>query len=57
LRVALRIVEARAVLTEKMAEEARRGRLRLSAESFERKAKESREHVETLRETIRKFGR
>ena len=57
LRVALRIVEERTVLTEKMAEEARRGRLRYSAESFERKANESRQHVETLREAIRKFGR
>jgi hypothetical protein len=44
------------VLTEKLAEEARKGRLRYSAESFERKANESRQHVETLREAIRKLG-
>lgn len=56
LRVALRIIEERAVLTEKMAEDARRGKLRYSAESFERRAKESRQHVETLREAIRKFA-
>ncbi len=54
LRVALRIVEERALLSRKMAEEARRSGLRLSAESFERKARESREQVETLRDAIRK---
>ena len=52
MRVALRIVEERAVLTQKMAEEARRGGLRLSADSFERKSAESRGHVETLREAL-----
>jgi two-component system chemotaxis response regulator CheB len=57
LRVALRILEERALLTQKMADEARgRGRL-LSAQSFEQRTKESREHVETLREAIGKVGR
>ncbi len=54
LRVALRIVEERAVLTEKMAEDARRNGLRLSAASFEQRSNESREHVKTLREALRK---
>lgn len=54
LRVALRIVEERALLLRKMAEEARRSGLRWSAESFDRKARESREQVETLRDAIRK---
>ena len=54
MRVALRIVEERAVLTQKMAEEARRGGLRHSAASFERTSAQSREHVETLREALRK---
>jgi two-component system chemotaxis response regulator CheB len=54
MRVALRIVEERAVLTQKMAEEARRGGLRHSAASFERTSAQSREHVETLREALLK---
>jgi CheB methylesterase len=54
MRVALRIVEERAVLTEKMAEEARRGGLRHSAASFERTSAQSREHVGTLRGPLRK---
>jgi two-component system chemotaxis response regulator CheB len=54
MRVALRIVEERAVLTQKMAEEARRGGLRLSANSFARKSVESRRHVETLRDALLK---
>ena len=53
LRVALRIVEERAVLTEKMAEEARRNGLRLSAASYERTSAQSRRHVETLRGALR----
>jgi two-component system, chemotaxis family, protein-glutamate methylesterase/glutaminase len=52
LRVALRIVEERATLTKKMAEEARRGGLRHSAASFERTSAQSREHVETLRSAL-----
>ena len=54
LRVALRIVEERATLTEKMAREAHDDGLRLSAASLEKRAKESRDHVETLRQAIRK---
>jgi two-component system, chemotaxis family, protein-glutamate methylesterase/glutaminase len=54
MRVALRIVEERAVLTQKMADEARRGGLRHSAASFERTSAESRGHVVTLREALRR---
>lgn len=54
MRVALRIVEERAVLTKKMADEAREGGLRLSAASFERTSAESRGHVVTLREALLK---
>jgi two-component system chemotaxis response regulator CheB len=57
MRVALRIVEERAVLTQKMADEARRGGLRHSADSFERTSAESRGHVETLREALLKSER
>jgi two-component system chemotaxis response regulator CheB len=54
LRVALRIAEERATLTQKMAKEARRDGLRLSADSFENKSRESREHVEMLRAALRR---
>jgi two-component system chemotaxis response regulator CheB len=54
MRVALRIVEERAVLTQNMADEARQGGLRHSAASFERTSAESRSHVVTLREALRK---
>jgi two-component system chemotaxis response regulator CheB len=54
IRVALRIVEERAVLTQKMAEEARRNGLRFAADSYEWRSQESRDHVETLREVLRK---
>jgi two-component system, chemotaxis family, protein-glutamate methylesterase/glutaminase len=53
MRVALRIAEERAVLTQKMAEEARRGGLRHSAASYELTSAQSRRHVETLREALR----
>jgi two-component system, chemotaxis family, protein-glutamate methylesterase/glutaminase len=53
MRVALRIAEERAVLTQKMAEEAHRGGLRHSAASYERTSAQSRRHVETLREALR----
>jgi two-component system chemotaxis response regulator CheB len=53
MRVALRIVEERAVLTHKMAEESRRNGLRLSADSYERTSFQSRRHVQTLREALR----
>jgi two-component system chemotaxis response regulator CheB len=52
MRVALRIVEERATLTQKMAEEARRGGFRLSAASYERTSTQTRLHVETLREAL-----
>jgi len=54
LRVALRIVEERAVLTEKMANEARRDGLRHSAASSERTSAQSQEHVRMLRDALRK---
>ncbi|HEY3623862.1 MAG TPA: chemotaxis protein CheB [Roseiarcus sp.] len=53
LRVALRIVEERAVLTQKLAEEAHRGGLRFSAASYQRTSAQSRRYVETLREALR----
>ena len=54
MRVALRIVEERATLTRKMAEEARRGGFRHSAASYERTSTQSRRHVETLREALQR---
>ena len=54
MRVALRIVEERATLTKKMADEARRGGLRHSAASLDQTSAQSREHVETLREALRR---
>ena len=54
LRVALRIAEERATLTHKMAKEAHRDGLRLSAASFEKTSNESREHVEMLRNALRR---
>ena len=53
MRVALRIVEERAVLSQKMADEARQDGLMMAGASYERRAKESREHIETLRAAIR----
>jgi two-component system, chemotaxis family, protein-glutamate methylesterase/glutaminase len=52
MRVALRIVEERASLTERMAEDARKAGMRYSAHSYETKAKESRRHIEVLRDAI-----
>jgi two-component system chemotaxis response regulator CheB len=54
LRIALRIVEERATLTQKMAKEARREGLNHSAASFELTSAQSREHVEVLRDALRK---
>jgi two-component system chemotaxis response regulator CheB len=54
LRVALRIVEERATLTQKMTQEARRSGFRYSAASFERTSAQSREYVETLRNALRR---
>jgi two-component system chemotaxis response regulator CheB len=52
MRVALRIVEERATLTRKMAEEAHQSGLRQSAASYERTSAESRGHVATLRQAL-----
>lgn len=49
LRVALRIVEERAVLTEKMASQARNNGHASSAQSYEARAREYRTHAEVLR--------
>jgi two-component system chemotaxis response regulator CheB len=57
LRVALRIVEERALLTTKMAEEARSRGRRLSALSYERSAAESQNSVDTLRGALRRIQR
>jgi len=54
MRMALRIIEERAQLTEKMAAEARRAGMRYSADSYEAKAKESRRQVGVLREAIQR---
>lgn len=54
IRVALRIVEERAVLTEKMADEARRNGLRLSAAAYEETSRQTRKHAEILRNSLRK---
>lgn len=52
MRVALRIVEERATLTQKMANEARRVGQRHSAAAYERTSAESRDHIETLRDAL-----
>jgi two-component system chemotaxis response regulator CheB len=52
MRVALRIVEERAALTERMAHEARRSGLHLSASEFDLKTAQSRRHVKTLRNAM-----
>jgi two-component system chemotaxis response regulator CheB len=49
VRVALRIVEERAVLTQKMAEDARRSGREAAAVSYEERANESRDYAEILR--------
>ncbi len=54
LRVALRIAEERATLTKKMAKEAHLNGLRHSAISLERTSAQSKEHVETLRNALRR---
>lgn len=55
MRVALRIVEERAVLTQKMAHEARSEGRASSAALFEQTAKSSRRHVGVLREALEKI--
>jgi two-component system chemotaxis response regulator CheB len=52
LRVALRIIEERAVLTEKMAEDARRSGYNITATLNEKRAKENRTYAETLRRAV-----
>ena len=56
MRVALRIVEERAVLTEKLAQRALRTGMRLSAGDYGGRAEEARKHADVLREAIHKYG-
>jgi two-component system chemotaxis response regulator CheB len=52
MRVALRIIEERVTLSEKMADEARRSGLGAAAAANGRRADEGRQHAETLRRAI-----
>jgi len=52
MRVALRIIEERVTLSEKMADDARRSGLGAAAAANGRRAAEGRQHVETLRRAI-----
>ncbi|PND25956.1 chemotaxis protein CheB [Sinorhizobium sp. M4_45] len=52
LRVALRIIEERVTLSEKMAEDAQRSGFAAAAAANRRRAKEGRQHAETLRRAI-----
>lgn len=52
VRVALRIIEERAVLTAKMAEDARRSGHAAAARSYERRLKESHAYADMLRQAI-----
>jgi two-component system chemotaxis response regulator CheB len=54
MRVALRIMEERAVLTEKMAEDARRSGRAAAADSYNQRVNESRSYAEILRQAIEK---
>ena len=54
LRVALRIMEERAVLTDKMADDARRSGRSGAADSYQQRAAESRAYADVLREAIEK---
>jgi two-component system, chemotaxis family, protein-glutamate methylesterase/glutaminase len=54
IRVALRIMEERAVLTQKMADDARRSGRGAAAASYEQRVDESRAYVKTLRRAISK---
>jgi two-component system chemotaxis response regulator CheB len=54
LRVALRIVEERALLTEKMADDARRSGRDAAAESYDRRVSESRAYADILRRAVEK---
>jgi two-component system chemotaxis response regulator CheB len=53
IRVALRIVEERAVLTQKMADDARQAGRVAAAASYEKRLNESRAYAATLRQAIR----
>jgi two-component system chemotaxis response regulator CheB len=53
IRVALRIVEERAVLTQKMADDARQSGRGAAAASYEQRVNESRAYAATLRQAIR----
>jgi two-component system chemotaxis response regulator CheB len=57
LRVALRIMEERAVLTEKMAEDARRSGRAAAAGSYDERVNESRSYADILRRAIDKSAR
>jgi two-component system chemotaxis response regulator CheB len=52
VRVALRIMEERAVLTSKMADDARRSGRDAAANSYDQRVNESRAYAETLRQAI-----
>lgn len=56
MRVALRLVEERAALTDKMARQAHRNGMRLSAADYDERAAEAHRQAEVLREAIRKYG-
>ncbi len=53
MRVALRIVEERAVLSQKMADDARQAGRESAAASYEKRMDESRAYAVTLRQAIR----
>jgi two-component system chemotaxis response regulator CheB len=53
VRVALRIMEERAVLTDKMADDARRSGRDAAANSYKQRVQESRAYAETLRQAIK----
>ncbi|GAA3065206.1 chemotaxis protein CheB [Rhizobium viscosum] len=55
VRVALRIMEERATLTEKMAAEARGSGHDIAAASYEKRASESRAYADVLRDAIKDF--
>ena len=55
MRVALRIVEERAVLTQKMADDARQSGRGAAAASYEQRMNESRAYADTLRQAIKEI--
>ncbi|MCA1490039.1 chemotaxis protein CheB [Ensifer sp. NBAIM29] len=52
MRTALRIIEERVTLSEKMADDARRSGLDAAEAAYRRRAEEAREHAEVLRRTL-----